>query len=305
MQTMTKKEQEKTADREVFGAQPAVARCAFCPDFAVEGTADEVMAAGVEHRATVHPGLLAKKTRRGKGRPCIVGLCEETALVTRGRHAGLCPDHRNAQLAEEKRVADEERHARRQAKLLEKQADVRPKTKRARTRRPRNSEPREHPLRLLTDEIGDEIVRMYQDGLSAIAIGRTMHEQWGYASADSLTACVYNVLRDRNVPRRSRSESVLLTLAREGPRSYTGPSQTMITDARLSAVSSLIEAGCSLTSIATLAWEPWGYASVESCRVAIRHRMAGAGMTVPRSHGMTEIPLVSRHEAVALVMESK
>lgn len=47
--------------------QPATGRCAFCPEWKVEGTSREVVALAEEHRREVHPELSHLKKRRHKG----------------------------------------------------------------------------------------------------------------------------------------------------------------------------------------------------------------------------------------------
>jgi hypothetical protein len=46
--------------------QPAIGRCTFCPEWAVEGTAEEVRDAARAHRRQEHPELEHLKKRRSK-----------------------------------------------------------------------------------------------------------------------------------------------------------------------------------------------------------------------------------------------
>lgn len=44
--------------------QPAIGRCIFCPDWAAQGTIEEVRKSSIEHRKTVHPEIARTKKRR-------------------------------------------------------------------------------------------------------------------------------------------------------------------------------------------------------------------------------------------------
>lgn len=45
--------------------QPEIGRCAFCPEYRVEGTAEEVVKLNAEHHQTAHPEKKWKPKRRG------------------------------------------------------------------------------------------------------------------------------------------------------------------------------------------------------------------------------------------------
>lgn len=311
---------EGALDREVYGRQPAVARCAFCPDFVVSGPAAEVMEAGAEHRARVHPDLKVKRVRGGRGRACIVGLCERRASVRQGRFAGYCGPCRDVVVADEKLKEREERNRQRELERARREENaiaerVRREDERARERsarasvhgpaRKRGPAKGTNPRVLATPEIMDEMVRLYQEGYSAIAIARMRWQEWGYASEVSLTASVYNALDQRQVPRRSRGESLKMTIEREGtrPGNYGGGSPSLLNDERIAVVEKLVGAGCSVSSVARIAWKPWGYKSDLSCRDAIKRQASLRGSKL-NGRSMREIPLVAREDAEQMILDA-
>ena len=49
---------------EIRDAQPATAKCVFCPDYHYQGTAAECRKHSAEHRAAEHPSLRPPRRRR-------------------------------------------------------------------------------------------------------------------------------------------------------------------------------------------------------------------------------------------------
>lgn len=44
--------------------QPAIGRCAFCPQWVTQGTIEEIRQSALEHRREFHPELIPRKKRR-------------------------------------------------------------------------------------------------------------------------------------------------------------------------------------------------------------------------------------------------
>lgn len=199
---------EDQKDRALFDSQPAVARCALCPDQPVihEGTAKECRDAYLEHRRQQHPEIKdPKRSSFGTKRACNVGDCMNPQAARNGRYAGMCARHRDDAKRQDETNARQIRGGRAGGAV----------------RKRRTAERRERRT-LMTPPRVDAAWRIYQAGCTIRQIAHLAYQLWGYTNETACSHAIGVAFKQaghpvrgdrgpsREIPDISRSEALAL-----------------------------------------------------------------------------------------------
>lgn len=289
---------ELMTDEEFRNSRPATFRCGLCPrrrdgsaPVIFKGRHDEGVEAARLHRVEHHPDAPEQsERRRSRARPCSRDGCDKASYGGKGKHSELCAEHRD----DARRTEIEEKQRQREDALHE------------RATHPVTPPAERNPRHLMTEERKDEIVRMYVDEkLSANEIAKRRYQEWGYKSQPSLCTSTYDVLKERNVERRSRGHANQVGVE-QGYLKGPPRTQPILTEGRLAVAESLLRAECTLGMIGQEACQRWGYKNPQSLVVAlgVKLRARGVNTGAGRQGQSPRIPLISRAEATALLEEA-
>lgn len=256
--------EQRTAHQQWVDSQHQTVRCGFCPAWSFRGTAAECRDASLAHRQDVHPDRV-KYVKPDMSKRCRVTGCDELVATKSGTYANLCRTHRDEMKAQVDRERDARRAAAREAKL----AARAPRTNRpvaqpvAATRR---AGPLQRPRRMTPERL-DECRRRNRAGELIYQIAKSRWQQWGYSS---VTTCWQGI--------KWHLEKDGVEVVKQAGKAGK---QTKITGARGDVVRECMDARVSVSYLAGLAWERWGYASDETCSVGIYQFLKRNGIDSP------------------------
>lgn len=141
----------------------------------------------------------------------------------------------------------------------------------------------------LTDQRIADAAQRYDTGESVRAIAADHYNDWGYRSIETLAVALYRALPEKVERWRGREQRT------------TRSNATRMTPRRIDAIETLYRAKWSISQIAVLIHERWGFASVAACRTELSRCLKDRDIELRRHGTVTDLPEMGRHAAAALI----